>query len=324
MNRIILFSVLTITLLFGGITSILVQPTNAVQAWYHEDWPYRKQLTINPDKIECDLTNFPVMVLRSSDTDLRDNAQDDGDDILFTDSNQQKLDHEIELFDGDVGNLVAWVKVPNISSGSDTVIYMYYGNDTVSNQQNPAAVWDSNYNLVHHLSETLGTVYDSTSKNNDGITIGGVDQNAAGHIFGVDGSDLFHGDNDFTEVTNPNSLSSVSTIELWFIPHIQYDNTYDGGSENCKGADQARMTVNVTAAPSSEAIAEIWTAKYDDENTQYEEYEYALSVTIPTSTGSYSAGTIVLDSSLTKAKIKAIDYGFTAELIATPILPEIQ
>ena len=103
------------------------------------------------------------------------------------------------------------------------------------------------------------------------------------------------------------------------------DNTFDGGTENCKGADQARMSINVTAAPSSQAVAEIWTAKYDDENAQYEQYEYALSVIIPvTVTGSYSAGFIVLDSSLTKAKIKAIDYGFTAELITTPILPEIQ
>ena len=101
-------------------------------------------------------------------------------------------------------------------------------------------------------------------------------------------------------------------------------NTYIA-TENCLGADTARISVNVTAAPATEAIAEIWTAKYDDENTQYEQYEYALSVTIPvTVTGSYSAGWIDLDSSLTKAKIKAIDYAFTAELIATPILPEIQ
>lgn len=104
------------------------------------------------------------------------------------------------------------------------------------------------------------------------------------------------------------------------------DNTYDGGSENCQGADQARMTVNVTTGPSStDAIAEVWTAKYDDENSQYEQYEYALSVAIPQSTtGSFSAGFIVLDSTLTKAKLKAEDDGFVAELIATPILPEIQ
>ena len=103
------------------------------------------------------------------------------------------------------------------------------------------------------------------------------------------------------------------------------DNTFDGGSENCKGADKVRFSLDVTVAPSSEAIAEIWTAKYDDENSRYEEYEKSLYIVIPvTVTGSYSVGTIVLNSSLTKAKIKAIDYGFTAELIATPILPEIQ
>lgn len=105
------------------------------------------------------------------------------------------------------------------------------------------------------------------------------------------------------------------------------DNTYDGGSENCKGADQARMTVYVSGtAPTGDAIAEIWTAKYDDDNARYEEYEYALSVAIPSgsTSKSFSAGLIELDSTLTKAKIKAIGYGITAELIATPILPEIQ
>jgi len=102
------------------------------------------------------------------------------------------------------------------------------------------------------------------------------------------------------------------------------DNTYDDGTENCRGADQVRMSVNVTAAPATASNAEIWTAKYDDENTKYEAYEYALSVDIPiTDTDSRSAGFIVLDSGLTKAKIKAIGYAFTAELIATPILPAI-
>ena len=103
-------------------------------------------------------------------------------------------------------------------------------------------------------------------------------------------------------------------------------NTY-AASENGLGADTARMSVYVSGtAPTGDATAEIWTAKYDDNNSVYEEYEYALSVEIPSgsTSKSFSAGWIDLDSSLTKARIEAVDYDFTAELIATPILPEIQ
>ena len=44
---------------------------------------------------------------------------------------------------------------------------MYYGYLGALNQQNPTAVWDSNYAGVWHLGETSGTRFDSTNKNND-------------------------------------------------------------------------------------------------------------------------------------------------------------
>ena len=103
------------------------------------------------------------------------------------------------------------------------------------------------------------------------------------------------------------------------------DNTYDGGTENGLGAEQARMTVNVTGAPGGDTTVEIWTAKYDDANSVYEDYEYALSVKVLSgTTGSFSAGSILLNSTLTKAKMKSIDQNMTASLIAVPITCEAQ
>ena len=100
------------------------------------------------------------------------------------------------------------------------------------------------------------------------------------------------------------------------------DNTYDGGSENGLGADIARLTINVTSAPATAATAEIWTAIYDDFTGAYEQYEYSHTIAIPvTVTGSYSAGYLDLTATLTKARIKAVGYGFTASLIATPVVP---
>ena len=68
----------------------------AQAAWYNSSWKYRKAVTIDNTKVEENLSNFPVLI-SITDTDLRDDAQNDGDDILFTSSDgTTKLSHEIE------------------------------------------------------------------------------------------------------------------------------------------------------------------------------------------------------------------------------------
>ena len=54
-----------------------------------DGWPYRKQITINHDVISEDLTNFPVLISLDSDADLALYAQEDGADIVFTDSTRK-------------------------------------------------------------------------------------------------------------------------------------------------------------------------------------------------------------------------------------------
>ena len=139
--------------------------------WYNTSWAYRKQITFTSDsaKIPSTQSYFPVLI-ELSDSDLAADAQDDGDDILFTSSDgTTQLDHEIEEFDGSTGELVAWVEVPSLSTG--TMLHMYYGNATCGSQQNPTGVWDSNFKGVWHLKETTGgtdAIRDSTSNDNDG------------------------------------------------------------------------------------------------------------------------------------------------------------
>ncbi|MFQ5518190.1 MAG: DUF2341 domain-containing protein, partial [Acidimicrobiia bacterium] len=137
----------------------------AQQAWFDQDWLFRKAVVIHSTQVTAVLTGFPVLINLASDTELAADAQDDGDDIVFTASDGvTKLSHEIEKFCGgiitpscpaDTGELVAWVKVPYLSSGADTTIYMYYGNGTVGNQQDVANVWDANFKGVWHLEEEL-------------------------------------------------------------------------------------------------------------------------------------------------------------------------
>jgi hypothetical protein len=182
------------------------------------DWGYKKLITIDHTKVKATLTDFPVLI-SLTDADLKDTdnggpVQPDGDDIMFTLTNCTKLSHEIELYTGSTGKLVAWVKIPTLSHTTDIEIYMYYGNSTCESQQDVTGVWDSNFIMVQHLDETAGTHYDATANDNDGTPQGGVTQDTTGKI---DGADDFDRNDDYVSVNNSSSLqlNTALTITAW-------------------------------------------------------------------------------------------------------------
>ncbi|MHA2394263.1 MAG: DUF2341 domain-containing protein, partial [Promethearchaeota archaeon] len=115
--------------------------------------------------------NFPVLI-SIYDSDLHDDVQSNGYDIAFA-NDEDMLDHEIELFDQTYNSthahLIAWVRIPSLSTSIDTVIYMYYGNPTMSSQENPSGVW-IDYVGVSHFAESSGDAKDSSVYNVDGST----------------------------------------------------------------------------------------------------------------------------------------------------------
>jgi uncharacterized repeat protein (TIGR02543 family) len=186
--------------------------TMALSPWYNTEWQYRKPIVINYTNVAVDQTNFPVLI-DLTDADLAAKAQPDGDDILFTDQNRVKLSHQIEQYDNVTGHLVAWVKVPYLSSTTYTVLYMYYGNPTCENQQNPNDVWDANYMLVLHLNEKAGTLYDSTANKNNGAPYGALVQGKAG----VTGSSVeFNGG--YIELPRVCTNEMQFTFSAWIYP----------------------------------------------------------------------------------------------------------
>jgi hypothetical protein len=161
-------------------------------------WRYERQIILDHSQVEADLTDFPVLISLSQDW-LKDTdhgghvAQPDGGDIRFLGADGSQFDHEVEEYDGTDGTLVAWVRIPSLSSSSDTEIHMMYGNPTCPDQWNPSGVWDTNYRMVHHLQERSGPHFDSTVNGNDGTPLGGVIQDASGIL---DGADAFDGGDD--------------------------------------------------------------------------------------------------------------------------------
>jgi hypothetical protein len=190
----------------------------APYGWYNGDWLYRKKITIDHTKVAADQTDFPVLISKQ-DGDLSQGmgkARTDANDILFTSSNgMTKLPHEIENFTSNNGAFVTWVKVPSLSSTTDTVIYLYYGNLGASSQQNAADVWSNGYAGVWHLKENTGSAdADSTTNANTGTP-----QYSPTQVGGqIDGSLNFNaGSSQYVMVPNSASLQlgTSMTVSAW-------------------------------------------------------------------------------------------------------------
>ena len=182
--------------------------------WWNFDWQYRKKIIINHSEVDSDLTNFPLLI-GILDNDLRDDSQNNGNDIVFINNSGNKLHHEIESFNGDTGELFCWVNLTYLSSTENTTIYLYYGNPLCENQENPTNVWDSNYKMVQHLDETTGLTYDSTIFANDGTPSADLNMTVLGKI---NGADSFNGTTDYITIPYSTSLlmgSGDFTIETW-------------------------------------------------------------------------------------------------------------
>ncbi|MBD3425932.1 MAG: DUF2341 domain-containing protein [Candidatus Omnitrophica bacterium] len=202
-------------------------------------WPngyyYRKLITINSSQVNETLVNYPVL-FSVTDPSLATVANggevtsSTGDDIVFTDQNGNSLDHEIEAYDPSTGNVIAWIRVPNLSDAEDTMIFMYYKNSSVTTpQEDPAGTWGGAYIGVWHLDEKSGTVVDSSAFFNDGTENISPNSNmdAAGII---DGADNFDGTDDYIDfgtLFNQNT----GTVSFWMKP----DSTFGTSSAETQG-----------------------------------------------------------------------------------------
>jgi hypothetical protein len=191
--------------------------------WWEDSWPYRKLITIDHSLIDSNQVNFPFLIHISSDEELKDNAQDDGDDITFIlhSDNITKLNHEIEYFNGDSGELFAWINIPILGSSIDTKVWMYYGNSESDNQENIEDTWDSNYILVQHLNEETGTLFDSTSNNNDGTNDNATFNSSAK----IDGAYDFDGISNNIDLGTFDIEGDGLTISIWFNADSFSENT---------------------------------------------------------------------------------------------------
>lgn len=209
---------------------------------------------INP----ADLSNFPVLISRT-DTDLKSSGNgglvqnSNGYDIIFTDSTEtSKLDHELESYTATTGQIVTWVRIPTLSASTDTVIYLYFDNSSITTSQaNPTGVWNSNYKGVWHMDEASGSLNDSTSNANTAAKTGTVTYQVTGQIF--KGAGFSGGTGNYFSAPDSSSLdfgTGSFTYSAWIYDASGpstgnfYDFIYKGGLSNANAGYGAYINDN--------------------------------------------------------------------------------
>jgi len=165
---------------------------------------------------------------------------------------------EIEYWDHTNEEAWLWTKIPTVSSGIETTLYLYYdvtqsGSSYVGDigevvSQN---VWDNNFGAVYHMSQDpsggTGSIKDSTANNNIGTPNGSM--TSADLVDGKTGKALdFDGGDDGVTIDNSVSLNAtVFTIEgvirptsvastFGIIQHVAYSGPSDNGGYALYGA----------------------------------------------------------------------------------------
>mgnify|MGYP000642747560 CR=1 FL=1 len=169
-----------------------------VTPWYDNAWNRRKKITIDESMVAgtVDKSNF-VLAIPVTDIDLIA-ARADGFDFVVADNDgTTKLSHERKRWNNVTGELMLWVKVPNLKALTNTGLWLYYDNPSATDQQDVTNTWPVTYKMVQHLDDDF---LDSTSNDNDGTNTGST--NAAGLL--ADGQEF---DNSSEKIEIPDDPS---------------------------------------------------------------------------------------------------------------------
>lgn len=224
---------------------------------FSNGYTYRRSLTIDNTKVSgsSDLTSFPMLVkgtyaYLATVANGGDVTDADGFDIIFETSTGTTLDHEIESYTASDGSVVFWVRIPTLIYNSDTVIYMYYGNSSVTTSQESVADTWVQFKGVWHLNEALGSgTFKDRTVNANNMSSNGSQLTAglAGKI-----NKAVQRNNTTTEVSRLFTDANVTLpngplwVSFWLRPDLA--NRYNGNAQACWQADNGRFRFYTTGS----------------------------------------------------------------------------
>jgi biopolymer transport protein ExbB len=160
-------------LLISAMTVLLGCVPGVANAWWQNDWSYRKAITIDTSAKGANLTEsagrVPLLIRLHSGNFQFDGLQDNGADIRFVAADDKTpLNYQIEQYDAVLGVALVWIDVTQMPAGAAQSIWMYYGNKKAPDGSKPAETFDADYTLVYHFNGAAGTPpKDSTAYGNN-------------------------------------------------------------------------------------------------------------------------------------------------------------
>ena len=143
-------------------------------AAYVIGYQFFKTITIQASQVASNLVNFPVLfagtyAYLATVPNGGGVQSSSGYDIILSTTNNPNgsgiIPFERRNYNPVTGAVIFHVLASALSSSVNTVLYVLYGNSfIVTDQQNPTAVWDTNFTQVSHLDQASGSqILDSTS-----------------------------------------------------------------------------------------------------------------------------------------------------------------
>lgn len=217
------------TLIVSTIANISVEKETD---WWDINWSYYRKVTIESDYIGSNLNNFPLLVVINSTIGAK---CDDGNSIRFLSTdNSTEFYYEIELWNTSNDSFV-WVKVSEVlTSDSDYAFLLYYNNSDAFDNQNPSAVWDSNFMAVWHMNSLLDSTINDIDLTNDGCDADAIGKIGDCYTWNVTNTDnMYHPT--FLDVM---PVSDEITFESWSNRVVEDDNYNIFAKSNIEGQDR--------------------------------------------------------------------------------------
>jgi len=137
---------------------------------------YYSPVTVNAAQVPSAQTNFPMLV---SYTDARLKTVGNGGHVQnangydirpYDGIGGSAMTFELERYNASTGEVIMWVLVPSCDVGS--IVYLYYGDATISTNGSSTSTWNSNFKGVWHLPDgtTLGALDSVSSPVNGTVT----------------------------------------------------------------------------------------------------------------------------------------------------------
>lgn len=94
------------------------------------DWNYRINITITNSGGA--LVDYQIPIILNDTNFNYSHADSLGDDVRFTDADDNTLFYWIEFYKNSSDESIIWVNVTSIAASDDTTIFLYYGNETAT------------------------------------------------------------------------------------------------------------------------------------------------------------------------------------------------